>query len=155
MSNVSCLTPAEKCNMSKLLPDWFIGVLLGFAVAVLAWTGLAALLGIDAEAHRFLWFAFVLTGTVCGGVLGMFRQRPAGEGGTAARWSIGMGVVVGALSFLPGFAGAILLRPDSPQGPLLGIFITGPLGTVAGLVVGLLIGLILQGIRTQRREARS
>jgi len=36
------------------------------------------------------------------------------------------GLVVGVVSFLAGFVGPIILRPDSNQGPLLGIFITGP-----------------------------
>jgi hypothetical protein len=33
---------------------------------------------------------------------------------------------------LAGFVGPIILRPDSNQGPLLGIFITGPAGFVLG-----------------------
>ena len=45
-----------------------------------------------------------------------------------------------AVAFLAGFVGPILLTPGSPQGPLLGIFITGPLGALAGAVLGLIIG---------------
>jgi hypothetical protein len=45
-------------------------------------------------------------------------------------------LVVGTLAFLAGFVGPILLRPDSNQGPLLGIFITGPAGFVLGGLVG-------------------
>jgi hypothetical protein len=58
-----------------------------------------------------------------------------------AGWCLGTAFALGAVSFLAGFAGPILLSPDSPQGPLLGIFITGPLGFVVGAVIGLWIGL--------------
>ena len=54
-----------------------------------------------------------------------------------------MATVVGGISFLAGFAGPILLTPDSPQGPLLGIFVTGPLGFLAGAVLGALVGMLV------------
>lgn len=49
-----------------------------------------------------------------------------------ALWSFGLGGV----SFAIGFFGPMLLAPGANQGPMLGIFITGPLGTLAGLVIG-------------------
>jgi len=48
-----------------------------------------------------------------------------------AVWSF----TLGAISFAAGFFGPIVLAPGANQGPLLGIFITGPLGTLAGLAV--------------------
>jgi len=45
-------------------------------------------------------------------------------------------VVVGAIAFAAGFFGPIILTPDANQGPLLGIFITGPLGFVFGMGLG-------------------
>lgn len=42
----------------------------------------------------------------------------------------------GAICFAAGFFGPILLAPGANQGPLLGIFITGPLGTLAGFAIG-------------------
>jgi hypothetical protein len=39
----------------------------------------------------------------------------------------------------------MLLAPNSPQGPLLGIFFTGPLGALAGAVLGVFIGLLSAG----------
>jgi uncharacterized membrane protein YeaQ/YmgE (transglycosylase-associated protein family) len=54
-----------------------------------------------------------------------------------------MTVVVGVISFLAGFVGPIILKPNSPQGPLLGIFFTGPLGALAGAVAGAIIGLLV------------
>jgi hypothetical protein len=50
------------------------------------------------------------------------------------------GLALGGIGFAAGFFGPILLRPDANQGPLLGIFITGPLGFVAGTVAGWLWG---------------
>ena len=51
---------------------------------------------------------------------------------------IGFALFVGAIAFLAGFLGPIILAPEANQGPLLGIFYTGPLGTVVGLGWGLL-----------------
>jgi len=45
-------------------------------------------------------------------------------------------MVVGGVAFAAGFFGPILLAPGANQGPLLGIFITGPLGFAVGLAWG-------------------
>jgi hypothetical protein len=51
--------------------------------------------------------------------------------------SIAVGaIIVGAVGFLAGFVGPIILTPDANQGPLLGIFITGPLGVLIGGIGG-------------------
>jgi hypothetical protein len=47
-------------------------------------------------------------------------------------------LVLGIGGFLAGFVGPMILQPESNQGPLVGIFITGPLGALLGLVVGLI-----------------
>jgi hypothetical protein len=46
------------------------------------------------------------------------------------------GMVMGLLCFSLGFFGPLLLSPSSNQGPLLAIFLTGPLGVVGGFFVG-------------------
>jgi preprotein translocase subunit Sss1 len=46
------------------------------------------------------------------------------------------GLVVGAIGFAIGFFGPLIWAPDANQGPLLGIFITGPIGFVIGTAVG-------------------
>ena len=43
---------------------------------------------------------------------------------------------VGGVAFLAGFIGPMIFSPDSNQGPMLGIFVTGPLGTVFGAIGG-------------------
>ena len=46
------------------------------------------------------------------------------------------GVILGTVAFSPGNFGPIILTPESNQGPLLGIFVTGPLGFLVGIVAG-------------------
>lgn len=50
--------------------------------------------------------------------------------------------VLGGIAFALGFFGPMVLQPDSPQGPMLGILVTGPAGFVLGLVGGMIVGLI-------------
>jgi len=45
-------------------------------------------------------------------------------------------ITLGAAGFLAGFVGPIIVNPDANQGPLLGIFITGPVGAITGLLLG-------------------
>jgi hypothetical protein len=47
-------------------------------------------------------------------------------------------LVLGATGFAAGFFGPMILAPDANQGPLLGLFITGPGGTMIGAVGGFL-----------------
>jgi hypothetical protein len=56
------------------------------------------------------------------------------------RWIL----IVGAVGFAAGFFGPITFNPDANQGPLLGIFITGPAGALLGLllyVICLILGV--------------
>lgn len=45
-------------------------------------------------------------------------------------------IIIGGIGFAIGFIGPIIFYPDSNQGPLLGIFITGPLSFLVGLIGG-------------------
>lgn len=45
--------------------------------------------------------------------------------------------VLGGIGFCGGFIGPLIFTPDANQGPLLGIFITGPAGFALGGVGGL------------------
>ena len=51
---------------------------------------------------------------------------------------VGFALCVGAVTFLLGFVGPMIVTPSANQGPLLGIFISGPLGLAVGLVWGLI-----------------
>jgi len=50
--------------------------------------------------------------------------------------------LLGAIGFIGGFAGPMIVAPDSPQGPMLGIFFTGPGGLVLGLMGGAVVGFV-------------
>jgi hypothetical protein len=69
------------------------------------------------------------------------RTEDAREGGVLAMTFSGA-LVVGAVGFVGGFFGPIIFAPDANQGPLLGLFITGPLGFVFGGIGGLVYGLV-------------
>jgi hypothetical protein len=47
-----------------------------------------------------------------------------------------IGLLVGAIGFVLGFFGPIIFQPGANLGPLLGIFITGPLAFVLGCIGG-------------------
>jgi hypothetical protein len=48
--------------------------------------------------------------------------------------------LIGFAGFAAGFFGPIIFTPEANQGPLLGIFITGPLGAVSGALGGAVVG---------------
>jgi hypothetical protein len=58
-------------------------------------------------------------------------------------------VMTGGVAFVLGFFGPIIFMPSANQGPLLGIFITGPLGFLAGALGGAVYWLV-----RRRRDAR-
>jgi hypothetical protein len=60
-------------------------------------------------------------------------------------------IVFGAIGFCAGFFGPIFFAPEANQGPLLGIFITGPLGFVLGGVGGFVYWLV-KGKKVSQKE---
>ena len=51
----------------------------------------------------------------------------------------GLGAVtLGGLGFVAGFFGPMIFAPQANQGPMLGLFITGPAGVVIGAIAGAL-----------------
>ena len=54
-------------------------------------------------------------------------------------------VVLGAVGFVFGFVGPMVLSPESNIGPIIGILITGPGGVLAGLLLGVLFKLLPVG----------
>jgi preprotein translocase subunit Sss1 len=46
-------------------------------------------------------------------------------------------LILGGIGFAAGFFGPMLLKPEANQGPMLGIFITGPIGFLVGLLYGI------------------
>jgi hypothetical protein len=56
------------------------------------------------------------------------------------KFTIRGGLILGGIGFAAGFFGPVILQPGANQGPLLGIFFTGPLGLVLGAVIGWIYG---------------
>ncbi len=74
---------------------------------------------------------------------GVFGERWRGIVGRALRPAL----LLGAIGFAGGFFGPIVFAPDANQGPLLGIFITGPLGFLLGLGWGIFREMVGSGSR--------
>jgi hypothetical protein len=66
------------------------------------------------------------------------RDSSGGILTTAIQWA----AIVGVVGFCLGFFGPMILAPQSNQGPLLGILITGPFGFIAGGLCGLVYALL-------------
>src|SRR5262245_26564042 len=69
------------------------------------------------------------------------RTDDARDGGILAMTLTGA-LVVGGVGFVGGFFGPMIFAPEANQGPLLGLFITGPLGFVLGGAGGFVYGLM-------------
>jgi hypothetical protein len=72
---------------------------------------------------------------------GRYMWRRTEDGGGLLTMTLGGAMIVGAIGFVGGFFGPMIWAPDANQGPLLGIFYTGPLGFLLGGIAGLLYGL--------------
>jgi len=64
---------------------------------------------------------------------------------------IATALVVGGISFVGGFIGPVLFS-ESNLGPLFGIFVTGPVGTLVGALIGIVRSALHAGGRTIRAE---
>ena len=60
----------------------------------------------------------------------------------AARSAGFWALILGAVGFACGFFGPIVFSPEANQGPLLGIFISGPGGALLGAILGLIVGFL-------------
>jgi len=82
-----------------------------------------------------------LVSPVIGVVVGLYVWRTSASISHGPVSFAGVGaVVLGGLGCLVDFLGPMLLVPDGNQGPLLGIFITGPAGAVIGAAGGWFFG---------------
>jgi hypothetical protein len=126
----------KRCSF--LLQRPIVSTLVFFAVQAFSYWAVYAPIfayGIKAsQPFRATAIAALLTAVVA--VVWVWRGMGASEWGiltTVAVWA----VVAGAVSFCLGFYGPIIFAPGANQGPLLGIFITGPLGFIMGGICGL------------------
>ena len=104
------------------------------------WTGGAVLFQIVPQVFPWLDYA---ASTVVAVVVARFiwvhtKSLVTSFARTVTLWAL----LIGAIAFLAGFFGPILLTPRANQGPMLGLFFTGPLGLVLGAVAGAVFWLL-------------
>jgi hypothetical protein len=99
------------------------------------WTGGALLLSfLPLAAWQAASFMLAAAASIAVAVF-IWKRSKDSHGGLVA--SIFKGAfILGAIGFIAGFFGPIVFAPDSNQGPLLGIFFTGPLAFLLGGVGG-------------------
>jgi|SRR6185369_6963947 len=108
----------------------FIGAIATFYFSF--WMGSAALFG----ARWPTWIPVPLA-AVAGFAVGRFIWVRTDSVRLGLARSVLLGALLtGGIAFSAGFFGPILFTPGANQGPLLGIFITGPLGFILGAVGG-------------------
>ena len=93
---------------------------------------------LQSEATSLLQVVFVTTTSALALLLAgfaLFGHRP--EVRARVLCALVGGGLVGGIGLVAGFVGPLIFAPSANQGPLLGIFVTGPLGFVLGLVMGL------------------
>jgi hypothetical protein len=100
----------------------FVGVFVLTSTAALALfgSGLALLIPLIAAA-----------------AIAAYVWRRAADAEFSARTILLSAAIFGVVGFAGGFFGPLIFAPKANQGPLLGIFITGPLGVVIGIAYGL------------------
>jgi hypothetical protein len=59
---------------------------------------------------------------------------------TILQWIGLMALLFGATGFAIGYFGPVMFMPEANQGPLIGIFVTGPGGAIVGAIIGAVIG---------------
>jgi hypothetical protein len=74
-----------------------------------------------------------------------YMWRRTQDGGGILTMTLGGAMIVGTIGFVGGFFGPMIWAPDANQGPLLGLFITGPLGFVLGGIAGCFYGIVRRG----------
>jgi len=60
-------------------------------------------------------------------------------------------VILGVVGFVAGFAGPMIFAPDANQGPLVGIFISGPASVALGFLLYVICRLLKLSAQTQWR----
>jgi hypothetical protein len=105
-------------GVAALYFTYWLGGALVYAAGLSPWISFIASLAAGALTARFVW-----------------RHTTSTDPGFASAVIFGA-LVTGGIAFSVGFFGPIIFMPGANQGPLLGLFITGPLGLVAGAVGG-------------------
>lgn len=108
-----------------VVATYFFMYWLPFSILPVPW-GIAAILSY-ACAMAVGWYVWTRTASVS-----------ASLAQSVAYWAL----VIGGIGFVGGFFGPMIFAPGANQGPMLGIFITGPAGLLLGAIGGLVRWLV-------------
>lgn len=97
------------------------------------------LLGQNAQSEAWLVHGGVFLCALFLGWLMWHFTEWDGELPTRGEYAVLGAIILGFIGFWAGFAGPIIFTPESNQGPLLGILLTGPLGCIVGAAVGYVV----------------
>jgi hypothetical protein len=102
--------------------------------------------------HLKIPFLPVVISLLAAGAAGWYIWRKTALlSNTLSTYIIRGGIVLGSIGFVAGFIGPIIFSPESNQGPLLGIFITGPVGFVSGLIAGGIFGFFRTRFKSDKQ----
>lgn len=88
------------------------------------------------------WIPTILS-LLCAASAGWYTWKILGSTQSGVMSNVALGaLVLGGTGFSAGFFGPIIIAPCANQGPLLGIFLTGPSGFAIGAVLGFVVGEI-------------
>ena len=119
---------------SALRIGWTFLVFFGTYVLTLMVTYLLPLGGLE-------WIGNLVAFAVAIVVAQRVWSRPEGPPDSVRAWAGAGAVTLGTIGFAGGFFGPMIFAPGANQGPMLGIFITGPAGVVIGAIAGAFYGL--------------
>jgi hypothetical protein len=89
------------------------------------------------------WWIGSLVSLLCAIAVGRYVWAKSESVPDKLATSVAYGALVtGGIGFSAGFFGPIIFNPSANQGPLLGIFITGPLGFLLGGIGGFVYWLV-------------
>jgi hypothetical protein len=125
--------------MKKSIPGLILGALVGSWIGFLTYIGLAMLVS-DGEGTRSLGAALVIYGLVFGMAIEGLRQSDSPGNRLVGQWCVTMAITGGCVGFVVGTLGPFVFWPGLPHGPLMGIFLTGPSGIMAGVFIALFFG---------------
>lgn len=115
--------------------------MLTVLAAVITWFGVNLIYLLVAPGHDWRAQAAASRGiaAVCTILMGYLTWRLTGSPRPGLLKHALIGAfVTGSVGFVAGFVGPIIFEPDANQGPLVGIFFTGPLGFLAGGIGGVI-----------------
>ena len=108
--------------------------LVTLVAAFIAFFFVVSVVSIFTEQPEWISSVWSLPGA---GVVGWFVWKStAGEKVGIGLSVLGGALIFGGCGFVAGFVGPMIFAPGANQGPLLGLFITGPLGVIAGGIGG-------------------